>query len=94
MPVERICCALRGWLYRRLCYPEQQEILVLLDRVVQDAQGVLLQLESVCETIPPNLPAKEDLGAALKRAEGLLEQLRNQADIRTQRMRARTKGSP
>lgn len=92
MPVERICRALRGWLYRKICYPDEQEILALLDRVVQDAQGVLLQLESACETIPPNSPAKADLGAALKRAEGLLEQLRNQADIRTQRMRARTKG--
>jgi hypothetical protein len=79
-------------LYRKICYAEQQELLMLLDGVVQNAQGVLLQLETVCETIPQDLPAKEDLRAALKRAEALLEQLRNQAEIHTRRSRARSRG--
>jgi hypothetical protein len=90
MPVGRIYRALRAWLYRTLCYEEQQEILMLLDGVVQNAQGVLLQLETACEMIPQESPAKEDLRAALKRADQLLEQLRNQAEIRTLRSRVRS----
>jgi len=43
--------------------------------------------------ISQDSPAKEDLRAALKRAEHLLEQLRDQAEIRTRRSRARSKGS-
>jgi hypothetical protein len=91
MPVERIRRALREWLLRTICYAEQQEILMLLDGVVQNAQGVLLQLETACEMIPQNSRAKEDLRATLKRADNLLEQLRNQAEIRTRRTRARSK---
>jgi hypothetical protein len=90
MPVERIRCALRAWLYRKICYAEQREILMLLDGVVQNAQGVLLQLETACEMIPQDSPAKESLRAALNRAEILLEQLRNQAEIRTRRSRVRS----
>jgi len=55
---------------------------------VQNAQGVLLQLEAACEMIPQDSPAKEGIRAALKRAENLLEQLRNQAEIRTRPARA------
>jgi hypothetical protein len=69
-------------LYRKICYAEHQETLMLLDGVVQNAQGVLLQLAAACEMIPQDSPAKEGIGAALKRAENLLEQLRNQAEIR------------
>jgi hypothetical protein len=90
MPVECIRCALRAWLYRKYCYAEQQDILMLLDGVVQNAQGVLIQVETACEMIPQDSPAKEDLRAALKRAEILLEQLRNQAEIHTRRSRARS----
>jgi len=61
---------------------------MLLDGVVQNAQGVLLQLEAACEMIPQDSPAKEGIRAALKRAENLLEQLRNQAEIRTRPARA------
>jgi hypothetical protein len=88
MPVERIRCTLRAWLYRKIYYAEQHEILMLLDGVVQNAQGVLIQVETACEMIPQDSPAKEDLRAALKRAEILLEQLRNQAEIHTRRWRA------
>jgi hypothetical protein len=88
MPLERIRCALRAWLYRKICYAEHQETLMLLDGVVQNAQGVLLQLEAACEMIPQDSPAKEGIRAALKRAENLLEQLRNQAEIRTRPARA------
>jgi hypothetical protein len=91
MPVERIRRALRVWLLRTICYAEQQEILMLLDGVVQDAQGVLLQLETACEMIPQDSHAKEDLRATLKRADNLLEQLRNQAEIRTRRTCVRSK---
>ena len=90
MPVERIRRALREWLLRTICYAEQQDILMLLDGVVQNAQGVLIQVETACEMIPQDSPAKEDLRAALKRAEILLEQLRNQAEIHTRRSRARS----
>jgi hypothetical protein len=75
-------------LYRKICYAEHQETLMLLDGVVQNAQGVLLQLEAACEMIPQDSPAKEGIRAALKRAENLLEQLRNQAEIRTRPARA------
>jgi hypothetical protein len=88
MPVERIRSTLRAWLYRKIYYAEQHEILMLLDGVVQNAQGVLIQVETACEMIPQDSPAKEDLRAALKRAEILLEQLRNQAEIHTRRWRA------
>jgi hypothetical protein len=75
-------------LYRKICYAEHQETLMLLDGVVQNAQGVLLQLEAACEMIPQDSPAKEGIRAALERAENLLEQLRNQAEIRTRPARA------
>lgn len=91
MPVERIRAALRAWLYRKDCYGEQQEILMLLDAVVQNAQGLLLQLEAACELIPQASPAKEDLRATLGRAEIMLERVRDQAEIRTRRFRARSK---
>ena len=91
MPVEQIRRALREWLLRTICHAEQQEILMLLDGVVQNAQGVLLQLETACEMIPQDSRAKEDLRATLKRADNLLEQLRNQAEIRMRRTRARSK---
>jgi hypothetical protein len=91
MLLERIGRALRAWLYRKICYAEQREILMLLDGVVQNAQGVLLQLETASETIRQDLRAKQDLKAALKRAENLLEQLRNQAEIHTRRSRARSR---
>jgi hypothetical protein len=92
MLLERIRRALPAWLYRKICYADQQEILMLLDGVVQNAQGVLLQLETACEMIAHDSPAKEDLNTALKRAEVLLEQLRNQAEIHTRRSRARSGG--
>jgi hypothetical protein len=92
MPAKRIRSALKVWLHRKSCRAEHQEILMLLDRVVQNAQGVLLQLETACEMIPQDSPAKKDLSAVLKRADILLEQLRDQADIRTQRARARSEG--
>jgi hypothetical protein len=92
MPVERISWSLRAWLYRKICYAEQQDILMLLDGVVQNAQGVLLQLETACELIPQDSPAKEDLRTALKRADGLLERLRNQAEIHTRRWRDHERG--
>jgi hypothetical protein len=92
MPVERISRSLRTWLNRRFCYAEQQEMLMLLDGVVQNAQGVLLQLETAWEMIPQDSPAKEDLRTALKRADGLLEQLRNQAEIHTRRWREHERG--
>jgi hypothetical protein len=88
MSVQCNRCALRAWLYRKICRAEQQEILMLLDGVVQNAQGVLLQLETACEMIPQESRAKEDLSAALKQADSLLEQLRNQAEIRMRRSRA------
>jgi hypothetical protein len=93
MLLERIRRAPRAWLYRKICYAEQREILMLLDGVVQNGQGVLLQLETACEMIPHDSPAKEDLRAALKRAEILLEELRNQAEIHTRRSRARRAGA-
>jgi hypothetical protein len=89
MPVKRIRAALRSWIYRKSCHAEQQEILMLLDRVVQNSQGVLLQLEAACDAIPQDSPAKCHLNAVLKRAEALLDQLRDQADVRRQRARAR-----
>ena len=91
MLLDRIGRALRARLYRKICYAEQREILMLLDGVVQNAQGVLLQLETASETIRQDLRAKQDLKAALKRAENLLEQLRNQAEIHTRRSRARSR---
>jgi hypothetical protein len=91
MTVDRIRGALRGRLYRKIGCAERQEILMLLDNVVQNAQGVLLQLETACESIPQNSPAKEHLRAALNQAERLLEQLRNQAEIHTRGTRARGK---
>jgi PleD family two-component response regulator len=39
---------------------------MLLDRVVQNSQGVLLQLEAACEMIPQDSPAKSHLNAALQ----------------------------
>jgi hypothetical protein len=78
-----------AWLYRKFCYAEQREILLLLDSVVQDAQGVLLQLESACQQVPQGLPAREDLRASLRRAELMLDRLREQTEIRTRRSRAR-----
>jgi hypothetical protein len=92
MPVERIRGALRAWLYRKICYDEQQEILILLDAVVQNSQGMLLQLDAACELIPQDSPAKEDLRAALGRAEIMLERVRDQAEVRTRRCRARSEG--
>jgi hypothetical protein len=93
MLAKRIRTALRSWLYRKCCHAEQQEILVLLDRVVQNSQGVLLQLEAACESIPPDSPAKCQVNAALERAEILLDRLREQADIRRLRARARSGAS-
>jgi hypothetical protein len=90
MPVERIRAALSAWLYRKICYGERQEILMLLDAVVQNAQGVLLQLEAACELMPQASPAKEDLRAALGQAEIMLERVRDLAEIRTRRFRARS----
>jgi hypothetical protein len=92
MPVEIISWSLRAWLYRRLCHTEQQEILMLLDGVVQNAQGVLLQLETACEMIPQDSPAKEGLRTALETADSLLEQLRNQAERHTRRWRDHARG--
>jgi hypothetical protein len=62
---------------------------MLLDRVVQNSQGVLLQLEAACDGIPQDSPVKSRLNTALKRAEILLDQLRDQADFCRQRARAR-----
>jgi hypothetical protein len=90
MPAKRIRAALRSWICRKNCLAEQQELLMLLDRVVQNSQGVLLQLEAACEMIPQDSPAKCHLNAALQRAETLLDQLRDQADIRRQRAHARS----
>jgi hypothetical protein len=89
MPVKRIRAAFKSWVCRKSCRAEQQEILMLLDRVVQNSQGVLLQLEAACQMIPQDSPAKSRLNAALKRAESLLDQLRDQADVRWQQTRGR-----
>ena len=89
MFVKRIRAALRSWIYRKNCQAEQQEILMLLDRVVQDSQGTLLQLEAACEMLPQDSPAKSRLRAALKNAEILLDQRRDQADFCRQRSLAR-----
>lgn len=89
MPANRIRAALRSWLCRKICVAEQQEILVILDRVVQNSQGVLLQLQMTCDLIPAETRSREELNAVLKRAEMLLDELRNEADIRTQRLRGR-----
>ena len=89
MPVKRIRAALRSWIYRKNCQAEQQEILTLLDHVVQNSQGVLLQLELACDMIPQDSPAKTHLNGELKRAGALLDQVRDQADICRQRARAR-----
>lgn len=59
---------------------------------MQDGQGVLLQLQTACETVPQNSNARKDLNEALRQAEILLERLRDQADIRTQRLRSRSEG--
>jgi hypothetical protein len=72
---------------RRFCDAEQQEILVLLDRVVQNSQGLLLQLQASCDTVPPQSPAREELCAVLQKAEVLLDELRDEADVWTQRLR-------
>jgi hypothetical protein len=88
MHVERIRRALGEWLYHKICRTEEQELLVLLDSVVQNAQGVLLQLETACDLIPPGIQAKEEMRTALRRGEDLLDQLRNNAEIRTRRARA------
>jgi hypothetical protein len=81
MLFKRISRALRAWLYRKVCNAEQQKILSLLDRVVQESQGVLLQLQTACEMIETSSPAKKNVDAALKLAEGLLEQWRDQVDV-------------
>ncbi|HEY2676644.1 MAG TPA: hypothetical protein VGI65_06710 [Steroidobacteraceae bacterium] len=81
-----------AWLYRKICYSEQQEILSLLDGVVQNAQGVLLQLETTCQLIPQGSPAKEGLTASLRRAELMLDRLREQTEFRTRRCRMRSEG--
>lgn len=65
---------------------------MLLDGVVQNAQGVLLKLETACELIPETSPAKEDLKTALAKADSLLERLRNQAEIHTRRWRDHERG--
>ena len=88
MPLERLRRGLTAWLYRKFCYAEQQEILSLLDTVVQNAQGVLLQLETACQLIPQGLPVKEDLRASLRRAELMLDRLREQTELGTRRSRA------
>jgi hypothetical protein len=70
-----------------LCDAELQEILMLLDRVVQNSQGVLLQLQTSCEMVPAESPARDELKLVLKKAEMLLDVLRDEADTRTQRLR-------
>jgi hypothetical protein len=92
MPAKRIRSALRAWLYRKICYAEQEEMLLLLDRVVQDSQGLLLQLQMASDLSSQDTSAKTDLNAALKRAERLLEDLRNQAELHSQRSLARWEG--
>jgi hypothetical protein len=92
MPLEHLRCALGAWLYRKICYAEQQEILALLDTVVQNAQGILLQLDTTCQLIPQDSPAKQDLKASLQRAELMLDHLREQTELRTRRSHLRSEG--
>jgi hypothetical protein len=87
MPAKRIRATLRQWMCRRVCDAEQQEMLVLLDRVVQNSQGLLLQLQASCDLVPRESSAREELNAVLKKAEALLEELREEADIHTRRLR-------
>jgi hypothetical protein len=72
---------------RKFCDAEHQEILMLLDRVVQNSQGVLLQLQTSCDLVPAESPARQELSAVLKKAEVLLDELRDEADVRAQRLR-------
>lgn len=88
--MERLRRGLTAWLYGKFCYAEQQEILALLDTVVQTAQGVLLQLETACQLIPHGLPAKEELKGSLRRAELMLDRLREQTELRARRCRVRS----
>jgi hypothetical protein len=92
MPLERLCRAIGAWLYRKVCYAEQQDILSLLDTVVQNTQGVLLQLETARQLIPQDSPAKEELRVSLRRAESMLDHLREQTELRTRRCRVRSEG--
>jgi len=82
--------AFRAWLYRRVCYREQREVLALLDSVVQDTQGMLLQLQAVSQLIAPDSPAKAGMEATLTRAEILLAAVRDEAEVQSRRFHARS----
>src|SRR5271156_5412030 len=85
----RIRHSFGDWLYRRVCYREQQEVLDLLDSVVQGAQGMLLQLQAVSQQISADSPAKAGMEATLTRAETLLAAVRDQAEIQARRFHTR-----